>query len=365
VALWVVALACAVGGPGGGEEGRVAAPLALAPHLDRAFREMGLPLRAVPLRPQERARELEVLLLSSGSTAYDAYVVRATSLPLLEPWLAPVPADASSWREDVAEALRTGKGDLYAGLPLSGDGPVLLLREGAVPGWGQGSGPQGLAEFETALERAGLRPVRLWTTLPPAVLLLSLAWSEEGGKGGPGLPEGPGTRAVAFLQRRFLGSPASLEEAKQALLGGQVEGLFCWASEADALAAQGRRSGAAFAVGPLPHRGPRATAPFGGWTMVWPAEGPGEARCRALLRRQRALLKALGRAGFASVARAPGPSASPGSEALWATRFRDLPFTASELQILDQAVADAVEAGIAPEQALRRAKARLAGRSSP
>jgi hypothetical protein len=364
VALWLGAVACAVGGPEEGEEGRVAAPLALASGLERAFREAGLPLRAVPLRPQERAKDLEVLLLSSGSTAYDAYVVRATSLPLLEPWLAPVPAAVSSWREDVAAALRAGRGDLSAGLPLSCDGPVLLLRQGAAPDWGEGSGPEGLAEFENALEKAenrDRRPVRLWTTLPPAVLLLSLAWSEEGGKGGPGLPEGPAARAVAFLQRRFLGSPASSEEAKSALLGGQAEGLFCWASEADALVARGGLQGVALTVRPLPHHGSTAMAPFGGWTLVWPAEGAGEGRRQAVLRRQRSLEEALGRAGFVSVTRAPNSSPSPGSAALLATRFRDLPFSAAELEILDQAVADAVEAGIAPEQVLRRARARLAG----
>lgn len=202
--------------------------------------------------------------------------------------------------------------------------------------------------------------------MPPVVLFLSLTWSEAGDEAGAAyLPEQPAAKAMAFLQRSFLGSPLQAEEAREALGRGEVEALFCWASEADAWIGRGQSRGRPFHVLPLPHRGPYAVAPFGGWTVVCPAEGAGKGRRWWILRRQGALEAALRRAGFASVERTPSPASSPGERALGATRFRALPFTAKELEILDQAVADAVEAGIAPEQALRRAKARLAvGRSA-
>lgn len=364
-ALLLGALACGGTGPPEREEGRVAVPPALAEGLGRAFREAGVPLRAVPLRPYERARDLEVLLLSSGSTAYDAYVIRATSLPLLQPWLAPVPAEGAGWREDVRQALRTEREGYVAGFPLSCDGPVLLLRQGAAPGWGEATGQYDLLELENALERGATvegRPARLLTTLPPAVLFLSLAWSDEGGQGGAGLlPEGAANRAVAFLQRRFLGPPAPVEEAEEALLRGEAEGIFCWASEAEALLNRRQGRGPALGLRPMPHRGAFAQAPFGGWVLVWPLAGGGEGRCREVFRKQERLAEALARAGFCPPARPSSPAPSAAEATLLATRLRDLPFTAPQLEVLDQAVADAVEAGIAPEQALRRARARLAG----
>lgn len=369
--LWLAALACGGAGRGVAEEGRVAVPPDLAPRFQSVFRDAGLPLRAVPLRPSERARDLEVLLLSSGSTAYDAYAVRATSLPLLRPWLAEIPADGSSWREDIRAALRAGPEPEWAGLPLSCDGPVLLFREGLLTGRGKGPPAENLAEFEGRLERASREqkaPVRLQTTLPPAVLLLSLAWSEAGEEESRAfLPEGPALRAVAFLQRHGLGTPAAAEEAEAALERGQADGLFCWASEADGLLEGRGGSGGGLVARPLPHRGLRAVTPFGGWTLVWSAEGAGEARRFLTPRRQRALEEALGRAGFPSVGKAPKPPFSPGAAALLQTQFRPLPLAAFELEVLNEAVADAVEAGIAPEQALRRARARLAaeGRGVP
>ncbi len=365
------ALACAAPAPESLEEGRVAVPQPLAPRLEAAFREAGLPLRAVPLRPSDRARDLEVLLLSSASTAYDAYAVRATSLPLLRPWLAEIPADGSSWREDLREALRAGPEPHWAGLPLSCDGPVLLLREGFLSGRGKGPPAENLAEFEGRLERASREqkaPVRLLSTLPPAVLLLSLAWSEAGEEeSGAFLPEGPALRAVAFLQRHGVGAPWTAGEAEAALERGEAPGLFCWASEADALL-QGRGGpGSGWMALPLPHRGRRAVTPFGGWTLVWPQGAATEARRLLTPRRQRALEEALRRAGFASVGKAAKSPLSPGAAALLETRFRPLPLEAFEMEVLNEAVADAVEAGIAPEQALRRARARLAteGRGAP
>ncbi|MGC8763636.1 MAG: hypothetical protein ACP5VN_08420, partial [Acidobacteriota bacterium] len=175
------------------------------------------------------------------------------------------------------------------------------------------------------------------------------------------LPEGAANRAVAFLQRRFLGPPVPVEEAEEALLRGEAEGIFCWASEAEALLHGRQGRGPALALRPLPHRGAFAQAPFGGWVLVWPRAGGGEGRFLEVLGKQESLAGALARAGFSPPAPPSSPAPPAAEAALLATRLRDIPFTAPELEVLDQAVADAVEARIAPEQALRRARARLAG----
>lgn len=364
VALLVLGIACGRPDPKQDQGARVAVPPFLAGPLGASFKEAALPVKAAPLRPYARAEDLEVLLLSSGSTAYEGYVVRATSLPLLRPWLAPLAANAAAWREDIRESLAVAHRGFFEALPLCSDGPVLLIRSG-VPGQKDPAGASGgLADLESALEgraKGGRGALRLRTTLPSAVLFLGLAWSDAGeAGGGSSLPEVSAVRAAAFLQRWLAAPPVAPEEAGELLARGEAEGLFCWASEADSLFAKAGGEKGPLRVSPLPHRGPWAVAPFCGWVLVRPKGNGHGSDLQALCKRQEILQERLSREGFAPVGKRPGRPSSPGEAALEATRLCGMAFTAAELQILEEAVADAVEAGIAPEQALRRARARLA-----
>lgn len=364
-ALWIVlsAASCAPRPEPPHDLPRTASAPGLVRVIQAGAAHGGIDWTFAPLTPQARARDLEVLLFSSGSTAYDGYVLRASSLHLLKPWLQAVePAAKDTLRAGLAPCVPVREGRWLA-LPLTADAVVLALRE-------KGGGPAD--PTLDALERwcrddlpGGTAEASLGSTVPPLDLFWALALGQGPRKAGPGDVYGPGQiRALTFLQEHHLRPAAEPQEALDAFLQGRVRCVFLWASEVKGLVARARSAEVDCRIVEVPHEGEQASALYGGFVWARPSSLATPLDGRVLL--GAAVQETLALAGHLPAA-AGVPSGSPEAEgALGRTLLLAPPDLGERGQeILEGALLDTLEAGFSPEEALRRAQARMAVEGSP
>ncbi|MEW5764679.1 MAG: hypothetical protein ACOYXN_01370 [Acidobacteriota bacterium] len=342
---------------------RVATPAGLTRTLEAASAHGRLGWTFAPLTPSARARDLEVLLFSSGSTAYDGYVLRASSLSVLRPWLRPVePVAAGALREGLGACVPVQNGRWLA-LPLTVDAVAFASRE-----------EDGVPERMTleALDRwAGARAFHgegeptLGSTVPP----LELFWALAHGEGVSDLPGeavygAPQIRALAFLQRHGLEPPPDPQEAVDAFLEGRRKGVFVWASEVKDLVARARSAGVSCRVTEAPHRGETARTLYGGYVWACPSSVVAPRDGVALL--GPAVQETLALAGHLPAAAGLPAQNVEAERALSRTRLVAPPDLGPRGQeILEGALMDALDAEFSAEEALRRAQARIAHEAAP
>ena len=347
---------------------RIGAP----PDLVGMLREAaGAPeaIQFTALEPYERARDLEVLIFSTRSPAFWGVILPGRWLQLQAPWVQRFPAAAlSGVREDVAAAVREGPEALA--VPITVDGPVLVIREDLWKETGLPP-PRSLAALREGVRRlratrAGLRwPVV--SDLPEDLLFWGLAWSFEGAPN-PELYTYPKLYALKFMDEFDLSpAPERSHAGAQKLLAGSAAALFTTSSRAARLQEEGaNRGGAALWVGPLPGQAERATCIYNGWCVASPRGAADDAALRAWLLSP-ALQARLAAAGYLP-AKGESP-AVPAGTAAWAmgmTRLCAPPALDDRArEAVRGAILDATEGPMTPEEALRRAQARLQSEVHP
>lgn len=338
------------------EAPRLGVPPVLAGALSRALSPEAVPKSQRPwtvvaLRPYTRARDLEALLLSTRSKAYDGLVVPGRVLPRYEGWLEPFGGNLPrEVRRDLAEALTTKKGLLA--VPLTVDAPVLVYRADL---WRENNLPAPtssdvLREAVLLLKSRGVaHRTPLLSTVPEGVLLRSLAASAEG-QAHDSLHRFSSVRAMELMGEFRLVERRG-DEVAQALTGGQCAAAFLLASDAARLLPSER-----IKVIPLPSR-EAPLAIFDGWCAIGV---PGN---RWSVNRPLELLTPWTQAAIAANGNLP-VLPSPNSldrqifEALRTTRLFVAPGNSAAETALEGALSDVFSGGVAPEEALRRAEAR-------
>ncbi len=345
------------------DEWRPAPRLGVPPQLESLFASAtwpsSAPVSAVPLRPYERAHDLEVLLLSTHSAAFDGIVVQARFAPLFSQWTKPFPLSlGDGLRPDVAASLECANG--LMALPLTADAPVLVYRKDL---WKKYSLPEpsnlaGLREDMIALRSWGKEADQpLCSSVPEALLFWSLAASFDG-ENSSSIYSSSKVHVLRFIGEFGLRAKEP-REAWNALASGQTAAAFMMASQAAALWRESGPLSQSAAVAPLPSAF-GAIAVNDGWCVVGeslPLEAPDAAKALVSYDFQASVFKA----GFLPVlAAAPKPDGAP-FLALSRTKLISFPIGWEEESFLQQAIADVLEGDVDPEEALRRAEARRVG----
>jgi len=329
--------------------------LTFGPHAGLA------PATFVTLRPYDRARDLEVLLFASRSPAFAGMVVPGRWVGLLAPWTRPLPAEwLKGVRPDLAASLATKDGVLA--LPLTLDGPVLLYRRDL---WSSMDLPQPdtLAGLREALLRiASLHPevdTPAASDLPEDQLFWALAWSYEG-KDSPNLYSYPKVYALRFMQEFSLADRSEEAEPGSALVReGRAAVLFCTGHEAEGLL-ETSATPSRYAVAALPAASGQAHCIFDGWCLMRPAGGLADpSTWRTLL--SEPFQTYLRKKGWQPVLESgDGQRGGPVFTAFRHTQFHAPPALGPQGdEIVMGAIQDALAGPMAPEEALRRAEARL------
>ena len=307
------------------------------------------------MHPYGRARDLEVLLFSSGSAAFQGVVVPGRYIPLLRPWLTPMPeARSKNVRPDVARSLGAAS---PLGWPLTVNFGVLVIRRDL---WNLPSVPPpstlaGLREALLALR--SLEPMArqaVVTDLPLDELFWDLAWSFEG-KADLGLYTFPKVRVLEFI-REFQLDRALLEEREVAdeLTTGRSAAVFT--SLQRGLELRSRNS--SLAILPLPAKGGRALALYSGWCLLKLSGGRDVERAMGSLLTH-PLQKRLAEAGWMSPLISQWVPAAA-RDAWEKTELYAAPdLGAAGDEIVMGALLDATQGPMTPEESLRRGAARL------
>ncbi len=348
---------------GAKEEWRPATRLGVPPQLESLFAGAKWPsaysFSAVPLRPYDRAHDLEILLLSTKSNAYDGIVVQARFVPLFSQWTKPFSKKLEDGiRPDLAESLE-GAGGLLA-LPLTIDAPVLVYRKDLWKKYSM-SEPGNLAGLREDMIawrswRGDASPALL-SSVPETILFWSLAASFEG-ENSNALYRSSTVHVLRFM-REFGLREKGARNAWGSLSSGETAAAFMMASQAAALWQEGGPMDQVAAIVPLPSSF-GAMAVNDGWCVVGyslPEEAPGVSAALVSPDFQGEVAKAGSCPALSSV---PAPAVPPFS-ALSKTRVIAVPAGWEEETFLRQAIADALEGNVDPEEALRRAEARRVG----
>jgi len=337
---------------------RLGVPPVLESALATAPWSRGSSWSIAALRPYSRARDLEALLLSTHSKAFDAVVVPARVAPLYGAWAEPLPPGlAPLLRRDVAAILEAP--GTPAALPLTLDGAVLVYRAD----WWRNepipppSSSAGLREALLSLRswRKGLdRPLQ--SAIPEGVLLRSLEGCAEG-EVRPGLYRYAIIHALEMM-REFGLTQRTPRAVASDLAEGRTAAAFLDASDAARLLAEPGPSSRLLAAVPLPSRA-GAVVVNDGWCLMGVSKGGVDRRhLEALLSREvQSYLAARGHYPAAEASEKPGGQAFA---ALAKTRLVALPESWEETTLLEGAIADVLQGGMEPEEALRRAEARRA-----
>ncbi len=346
----VAALAC---GPARGAPSppRLGVPPALETTFNTAPWPQGARWGVVGLRPYARAHDLEVLLFSTRSRAFDGLVVQARFIPLFARWSEPYPAELGrGLAPDLARAVESPRG--LTALPLTADGPVLLYREAW---WREHAMPPpsalaGLREDLLFLRswRPGLA-APLQSAVPETLLLWSLSASYEG-EVFPAFYRDATVQALGLMKEFGLHArdPRAVWED---LAKGRSGAAFLMASDAARLAAS---TGGGLAAVPLPSAF-GAIAVNDGWCLMG-TERRATPVLEALLSRD--VQTHLARRGHFPASSAVERPAGAAFEALARTRLVGVPVVWEDEVVLAEAIDDALEGGVDPEAALRRAEAR-------
>jgi len=361
VGVWVAGLTMAglgagcVAPPTSPAPPRLGVPPVLESSLATAPWPRGTDWSVASLRPYSRARDLEALLLSTHSKAFEAVVVPARVAPLYGAWAVPLPTGlAPLLRRDAAELLEAPGAP--AALPLTLDGPVLIYR---ADWWRTEPLPPpstsaGLREALLSLRswRKGLdRPLQ--SAVPEAVLLRSLEGCAEG-EVRAGLYRYATVHALETM-REFALTQRSPRAIASDLAEGRTAAAILNASDAARLLAEPGPTARLLAAVPLPSRA-GAVVLYDGWCLMGISPRGVERRhLEALLSREvQSYLAARGNYPAAEASEKPGGQAFA---ALARTRLVALPESWEETALLEGAIADVLQGGLEPEEALRRAEA--------
>lgn len=310
----------------------------------------------VALRPYARARDLEVLLFSSRSTAFQGVVVPGRYLPTLRPWLGTYPKGTlEGIREDVAQSVG---GDSPIALPLTLDFGVMVTRRDL---WSEFALPSAatLAGLRDAMltlrSRAAGMEEPIASDLPIDELFWDLGWSFEG-EASENIYTFPKVHALEFIREFGVGHAPKTGEPLADLMGkGKKAVAFTSLQKALVMCRRDRR----LALWPLPARSGRALVLYNGWCLARPL---GSASHPSVLSRlgEEPFQEHLAHSGLVSARPSKDP---PSAEVDFVLRRTDV-HGAPELgpggdEIVLEALRDTTETGMSAEEALRRGAARL------
>lgn len=334
---------------------RVAVPPVLAPALAPLSEPGQAPLQFVEMHPYARARDLEVLLFSSGSQAFQGVVVPGRSLPSLRPWLTPFSLPlAVEVRPDVVKCL--GAPSPLA-VPLTVDFAVLVIRRDlwaalALPA------PSNLASLREAclILRSKQAAIQsgIESNLPADELFWDLAWSFEG-KPDTGLYTFPKVHVLEFmrefrLDRTLADGGTPLEE----LRSGRSAAVFTSLQKGLRLCIEEP----SLAILPLPSSSGRAQALYNGWCLARLSGGGDVERLMSRFAGVQFQSQLAGRGWVPAFSSLAVPAA--GRNALERTDLHPSPdFGEGGDEVVLGAILDATQGPMAPEEALRRGAARL------
>jgi hypothetical protein len=310
----------------------------------------------VALRPYTRARDLEVLLFSSRSTAFQGVVVPGRYLPTLRPWLGTFPREAlQGIREDVVQSVG---GESPLALPLSLDFGVMVTRrdlwsEFALPS------PSTLAGLRDAMLTLRSRVVGMEdpivSDLPVDELFWDLGWSFEG-EASENIYTFPKVHALEFI--REFGVAHSLkpgESVGEVMSKGRKALAFTSLQRALMMCRKDRR----LALSPLPARSGTSVALYNGWCLARPVGGPTDPSVLSRLEEQ-SFQEHLALSGLVSARPSKDPPPAEVDFVLRRTYVHGAPqLGPGGDEIVLEALRDATETGMSAEEALRRGAARL------
>lgn len=316
----------------------------------------------VALRPYERARDLEVLLFSTGSPVFSGIVLPGRWVPVIEPWSRPIDRSwLSGVRADVAACVEDSDGPLA--LPLTLDGIVMVYRAD----WWRAQKlppPNSLAALREGVLNLRSRgrgqesPVQ--SEVPVEQLFWSLAWSYEG-RPTDTLYSFPKVHALRFIQEFNLAEePRAVVDREEDLLDGEVLVLFTSAHKASQLLNRVSSRGVELSVAAVPGQGGKSCCIYNGWCMASPQSGE-SAPYEWGRYTSEPFQDHLARRGWLSVLTKTGKaSMDPVARAMDLTRFYPAPRLGDQgEEIVTGAILDATQGPMTPEEALRRAQARI------
>jgi hypothetical protein len=308
------------------------------------------------LRPYSRARDLEVLLFSSRSTAFQGVVVPGRYLPTLRPWLGTYPQGSlRGVREDVIESVG---GETPFALPLSLDFGVMVTRRDlwatlALPS------PSTLAGLRDAVLTLRSRVPGLGdpiaSDLPLDELFWDLGWSFEG-EASANIYTFPKVHALEFIREFDVGRASKPGETVADLLAkGKRAVAFTSLQKAIGMCQKDRR----LALSPLPARSGRAVVLYNGWCLARPVGVGSDATVLSGLEEE-PFQEHLARSGLVGARPSKEP---PTAEVDFVLRRSEI-HGAPDLgpggdEVVLEALRDVTETGMSAEEALRRGAARL------
>jgi ABC-type glycerol-3-phosphate transport system substrate-binding protein len=307
----------------------------------------------IVLKPEEKARNLEVLLFSTHSGAFDCVVVPASTAPILGKWADPFPASwGSEIKDEIMKPFHNGNG-IYA-LPITLDFPVFIYREdifrdNSMPR------PQNLGLLRESLKKLpGKKGAGLVSTLPEELIYLSLLSSEEGEI--PVRFYSPGAlRLLNFFYEFDLRQATGLE-AEAAIQKNEAVAAFVRLSEAGKILRESRDKGIFLKIAPLPCTS-KSYSVFDGLCLM------GYGFSRKNLKALHSFIDEPFQSDLASMGYAPvikkDYQLGPLQDAVSATNVISNPFGWEECAVLREALLDVLEGGQDPDSALMRSEARL------
>jgi hypothetical protein len=307
----------------------------------------------IVLKPEERVRNLEVLIFSTHSSAFDCVVVPALTAPILEKWSEPFPL---SWGEEIrSEVLApfVRKDGLYA-LPITLDFPVFIyredvFRENSLPR------PDNLGMVKESLKKLSRKgKAGLVSTLPEETIFLSLLSSEEGG-----IPDmfysDSAIRLLNFFYEFDLRQAESLD-AELKIQKNEAVAAFVQLSEAGKIIEESKNKGIFLKAVPLPSTG-KSYSIYTGLCLM------GYGFSRKNLKALRSFIDEPFQSGLVAAGCAPVTKKQYQlgglKDAVDSTAVTANPFGWEECAVLKEAISDVLQNNQSPESSLRRAEARL------
>jgi|WetSurMetagenome_2_1015567.scaffolds.fasta_scaffold50826_2 hypothetical protein len=353
LALW--SLGCATETEPAGRS-RIAVPPSMLGIFESYAPAGKVGLTFVGLRPYSRARDLEVLLFSSRSTAFQGVVVPGRYLPTLAPWLGTYPKGfLQGVREDVADSVG---GDNPVALPLSLDFGVMVTRRDLWAEFGLPS-PSTLAGLRDAMltlrSRAQSLGDPIASDLPLDELFWDLGWSFEG-EASNNIYTFPKVHALEFIQEFEVGRASRPGESLGDLLAkGKRAVAFTSLQRALAMCRKDRR----LALSPLPAPSGRAIVIYNGWCLARPLGGAGDSGVLTMLEEE-PFQEHLVRSGFVGARPSKDPPPAEEDFVLRRSEVHRAPSLGpGGDEVVLEALRDATETGMSAEEALRRGAARL------
>ncbi|MEJ2368370.1 MAG: extracellular solute-binding protein [Acidobacteriota bacterium] len=339
---------------------RIGVPPILEPVFADAPESAGINFSVVPLRPYSRAHDLEVLLFSTRSQAFDGIVVQARFIPLFSKWAQPFPQDQARLLNPLLGADGQGKGGLTA-LPITIDAPVLIYRADL---WKQYKlpPPRNLAAL-----REDMLNLRSWekdlshpvaSSVQENVLFWSLAYSYAG-QALHHVYRYPESHVLGFMAEFGLRTEP-IQQVKNQLQSGQTAVVFCMASDVSTILGKDAGSKTTLAVAALPARKSPIALNNGWCLMAYGLEGHEQGHLERLL--GKGFQQWLSKRGYFPAAKEAEPPRGATSKVLSHYSLAPSPLGWEDEIIVGQAIQDALAGVVDPEEALRRAEARISAR---